>query len=82
MVPGIMAVHESLLQSPTPVVSPFFAFASPFFAIALKTFDRKGGSAEDQASPSNDGGSFFGKQHPVALERQKDSWIWFIQNLD
>ena len=43
MVPGIMAVHKSLLQSPRPVVSPSFAFASPFFAIAIKTLTEKAG---------------------------------------
>jgi len=32
-------VHMLLLQAPRPVVSPSFAFASPFFAIALKVFD-------------------------------------------
>jgi polyhydroxyalkanoate synthesis repressor PhaR len=31
------------------------AFALPFFAIALKAFDRRGGSAEDGAIPSIDG---------------------------
>jgi hypothetical protein len=30
-----------------PVVSPSFAFALPYFAIALKAVDRKGGSAKD-----------------------------------
>jgi hypothetical protein len=33
-------VHQSLL-------SPFFAFALPFFAIALEVFDKKGGLAEN-----------------------------------
>ena len=40
MVQGII-VHKSLLSH------LFFAFALHFFAIALKGFDRKGGSAED-----------------------------------
>jgi hypothetical protein len=36
------------------------------FAIALKVFGRKGGSAEASVIPSIDGGSFFGKQHSMA----------------
>jgi hypothetical protein len=78
---GDNGVQMLLLQAPRQVVSPSFAFASPFFAIALKVFDWKGGSAEPSAIPSSDGGSFFGKQHPMALERQKDLWIWFNQIL-
>jgi hypothetical protein len=41
MVPRDNKVHESLLQIPMPVIPLFF------FAIALKVFDREGGSAED-----------------------------------
>ena len=36
---GDNGVQMLLLQAPRPVVSPSFAFASPFFAIALKVFD-------------------------------------------
>jgi hypothetical protein len=36
-------VHKSFLRFPIQVVSPFFAFALPFFAIALNVFDRKEG---------------------------------------
>jgi hypothetical protein len=34
-------IHKSLLQSLPPVVSPSFAFASPFFAIAQNTLTEK-----------------------------------------
>jgi hypothetical protein len=49
-----------------PYYRHFLLLRQLFFAIALEVFDRKGGSAEVCGISSIDGGSFFGKQHPMA----------------
>ena len=57
-------VHEYLLRILMQVVSPFFAFASTSFAIALQVLTKKASQAEDLRIQSIEGASFFGRTIP------------------